>query len=122
MAKLTQKVMIDSINKMAGQFGIPAISFADEKGKEVFGWKVPKPKSVRAKVHRIGGGFMFIKVGDRVRRTLVDDYGKDHPEDEGVIKQVTKDDSGIHIVMESGQFFSAGGIGNGWRREFEKVK
>jgi hypothetical protein len=114
--------MVNAINEMAGQFGIPAIEFADENGKRVAGWRVPQPKSVRVKVRKIGGRHMFIQAGDKVRWIRLEDNGEVYPEGEGVIKQVTKNDAGIHIVMENRQCFSAGSEGWGWHREFEVVK
>lgn len=121
MPTLTKKVMIDSINKMAGQFGIPAIEFADESGRRVAGWKVPKPKSVQAKVHRIGGGFIFIKAGDRVHCIVEYEDGKRFDEGVGILKQVTKDDDSVHLVYEDGSFPMAYYKGESWHREFEKV-
>jgi len=119
MSTLTKKAMVDAISKMMGQFGIPSVEFTDEHGKVHGRIEAQMPVSVRAKVRKIGGGFAFIKAGDKIARRLVSEGVC--PERIGVIKQVTKDRGGVHVVMEDGCFFSAGGDG-GWYREFEIIK
>jgi len=124
MSKSENQKMREAIAKSFGAMGIGGINFVDGQGKTVDHIDTVKPKSIRAKVYKHGGGMTYLKVGDKVKIYFVNG-GKRKLEHDGsveVVKAITKERSGDYcIALESGKFFNAG-IGNSWRREFEHIK